>query len=136
MWTSEAPTLSDYTNDSSIDWPWSVDLGETQEKFSKKFLRFLSMIMLFLRRLRLSDTGRWLVSIATPFIQNKNSSKKNHFDQTLYRSLNGCLWNPTSAKLCKRAPLTRLTVQSAFTDTTKVVRGRCFKWTYKIITTS
>ena len=74
MWTSEAPTLPNYTNDSSIDSPWWVDLGKTQEKFSKKILRFLPAIMLFLRRLRLPYTGRLLVSFALPFIQNKNSS--------------------------------------------------------------
>ena len=74
MWTSEAPTLPDYTNDSSIVSPWWEDLGKTQEKFSKKFFAFLSASMLVLRRLRLPDTGRWLVSFAPPFIQNKNSS--------------------------------------------------------------
>ena len=74
MWTSEAPRLPDYTNDSSIDLPWLVDLGKTQKKFSKKILRFLSAIMLFLCRLTFSYTGRWLVSFAPPFIQNWNSS--------------------------------------------------------------
>ena len=37
-WTSEAPTLPNQTNESSIDAPWWVDPGKTQEKYSKSFL--------------------------------------------------------------------------------------------------
>mgnify|MGYP003334038454 CR=1 FL=1 len=75
---SEAPTLPNSTNDSVIDAPWWVDLGKTQEKFSKNFHPFLSAIMLYLRRRSFINTRLWLVSFATHLIQKQNSSFQKH----------------------------------------------------------